>query len=191
MLVWPLVGPVHRGFMVSINSRGQLFLRPSPDSQAKEFLKIEPTLGPIVHPSIKPGEQSNALMLVMKKRRLEIFVNSVRVCEPIDFAFDFTPGRFCLGAWDDSGFRSEFEKVEIREFWDNKLRLSPTPFRSITSATRPYYFEDFRDPKSGWARGDRWNYSAGLYFVIPRDGGKANRSPTGLRTDMLSRLWDG
>ena len=53
----------------------------------------------------------------------------------------------------------------------------------LWAATRSVYIDDFKDPKSGWARGDRWNYSSGFYFVTPRDGGKANRSPFGPRTD--------
>ena len=183
VIVGQSAGPVHRGFMVSINSKGELFLRPSPTPSVKDFLKVEPTLGPIVHPAIKPGVQSNALMLVIRKRSLAIYVNNVRVCEPVTYAFDVTPAHFYLGAWDDSGFRAEFEKVEIREFWNDRQRLSPTQYRSITSATRPFYIDDFKNPKSGWARGDRWNYSSGFYFVTPRDRGKVNRSPTGLRTD--------
>jgi hypothetical protein len=77
--------------MVRINGKGELFLRPSPDEAAKDFKTIEPSLGPIVHPAIKQANEFNALMLVLKKRSLEIFVNSVRVCEPVTFAFDLDP----------------------------------------------------------------------------------------------------
>jgi Protein kinase domain len=182
VVVGQSAGPSHLGFMVKINGKGELFLGPSP-ATAKDFLKIVPSLGPIVHPAIKPGEQSNALTLVMKKRILEIYVNAVRVCEPVTFAFDLTPSHFSLAAWDDSGFRSEFEKVEIREFWDDKPRLSPTAFRSIASATRPAYIDEFSDHRSGWARGQRYGYSSGIYFVVPLDGVSVHKSPVGLRAD--------
>ena len=184
VVVGSSAGPAHRGFMVKINGKGELFLKPSPAPSAKEFLGIEPTLGPIVHPAIKPGDQSNALLLVMKKRVLEIFVNSVRVCDPVTFAFDLAPASFSLGAWDGpANFRAEFEKVEIREFWDLDPRLSPTAYRSIASATRPVYFDDFTDPKSGWSKSERWGYSSGVYFVIPRDDVSVHKSPGGLRAD--------
>jgi hypothetical protein len=146
--------------------------------------KIEPTIGPIVHPAIKPGDQSNRLLLAMKGRSLEIYVNSVRVCEPVMYDLDLTPSHFLLAAFDGRGnFRAEFDNVEIREFPDGKPRLTPTVYSSIRSATRPVYIDDFNDPDSGWSKGDHWGYANGLYFANPRNNLAFFKSPVRFQTD--------
>ena len=186
VVVHKTTGAAHRGFMVKLNSKGELFVMPNLWTEAKDFLHVDPTIGPIVHPAIKPGDQLNTLLLVMRKQRLEILVNSVPVCEPVTFDFELTPCSFSVGAFDGTAnFRAEFSKVEIREFWDDKPRVPPTLYNSIRSATRPFYFDDFSDPGSGWPRGKDSGYSAGVYFVDrdPRDGGIGRNCPRGLRTD--------
>ena len=126
-------GSGRSGFMVKINRRGELFLRQPPGKSAKEPMGNKTILGPIVHSAIKPGDQDNALLLVMKQRTLQIFVNSVQVCEPVTYESDLTPGHLLLGAWDGKGdFQAEFARVEIREFWDGNpdwRRRRSDPFR--------------------------------------------------------------
>ena len=117
MVVNREIGTVTRGFMVKINGKGELFLSPNPWNAATDFVHVDPTIGPIVHPAIKPANQPNRLLLLVRKRSLEIFVNSVRVYEPIPYDFDLTPSFVQLGAWDGPGdFRAEFDSFVIREF---------------------------------------------------------------------------
>lgn len=103
--------------MVQINGKGQLFLKPNPWVEARDFIDVDPTIGPIVDPAIKPANQANRLVLLVRKRDVEIFVNSVRVCGPVPYDFDLSPAFVQLGVWDGPGeFRAEFDSMSIREF---------------------------------------------------------------------------
>ncbi len=149
VIVTRMIGEAHRGFMVTINGKGELFLLPNPRS--REPIDADPTLGPIVHPAIKPGGQTNRLLIAMKKRSLEVFVNSARVCGPLTFTYDLTPSTFGLGTFDGPGdFRAEFERVEVCEFSDGGPWPSPTPDDTLRTSTRQVYVDDFSDPASGW-----------------------------------------
>jgi hypothetical protein len=111
------MGALSRGFMVKVNGKGELFLLPNPQGAAKDFADVDPTVGPIVHSAIKHANQVNRLVLVIRKRSLEIFVNSERVCGPVPYGFDLTPSSVQLGARDGPGdFRAEFDSMTIRGF---------------------------------------------------------------------------
>ncbi len=69
-----------RGFVIKINVKGELSLEPNPWSTAEAFRQIDPMIGPIIHPAIKPGNEWNKLLLLMTKREVTIFVNDVQVC---------------------------------------------------------------------------------------------------------------
>jgi hypothetical protein len=108
---------VSRGLMVKINGKGELSLLPNQSKAAKDFVDIDPTIGPIVHSAIKPANQVNRLVLVIRKRRFEIFVNSERVCGPVPYDFDLIPSSVQLGARDGPGdFRAEFDSMTTRGF---------------------------------------------------------------------------
>jgi hypothetical protein len=167
----------HRGFAVKINGKGELFVTPSPFPEASHFLNVDPTIGPITHPAIKPGDEFNALVLVIRKRSLEILVNSVRVCEPVSFDYDLTQSAFDLGTFDGTKTsRAEFERIEVRELWDDH-RPPPTSFNFLRTATRPVYIDDFNDPSSGWTKGESSGYSGGLYLINPRENQTACKCP--------------
>ncbi len=104
-----------RGLFIKINVKGQLFLEPSPWRKADAFRKIDPRMGPIVHPAIKPGNEFNKLLLVLRKREVVIFVNDVQVCEPVKFDYDVTSSVLQLGATGPGKNRAEFDRIEIRE----------------------------------------------------------------------------
>lgn len=104
-----------RGFLIKINVKGELVLKPSPWPKAKAFRQIDPQVGPIMHSAIKPGKEFNKLLLIIRKRELLIFVNGVEVCAPVKFAYDLTPARLQLGSTDPGKKRAEFDRVEIRE----------------------------------------------------------------------------
>ncbi len=109
------IGGAERGFMVKINGKGELFLSPNPWEAARDFFELDPTIGPIVDPAIKPANQANRLVPVVRKRSVEIFVNSVRVCGPVPYDFDLMPSFVQLGVWDGPGdFRAEFDSMSIR-----------------------------------------------------------------------------
>ena len=102
-----------RGFLIKINVKGELFLEPSPWSKA--FRQVDPRIGPITHSAIKPGNEFNKLLLVMRKHEIVIFVNGVQVCDPVRFEYDVTPSVLAFGAAGPGKKRAEFDRVEIRE----------------------------------------------------------------------------
>ena len=80
-----------RGFFIKINVKGELFIEPNPWPKAEAFRKIDPRMGPIRHPAIKPGNEFNKLLLIIKTRELVICVYGVQVCAPVRFDYDITP----------------------------------------------------------------------------------------------------
>ena len=107
-----------RGFFIRIDLKGQLFLAPSPWKNAAAFRQIDPRIGPIAHPAIKPAGEFNqaAANNRIRKRELVIFVNGVQVCQPVRFAYDLTPAGLQFGASGPGKKRAEFDRIEIREF---------------------------------------------------------------------------
>ena len=104
-----------RGFLIKINVKGELFLEPSPWKNAAAFRQIDPRMGPITHPAIKPGNEFNKLLLIIRKREVVIFVNGVQVCDPVRFDYDLTPAGLQFGAAGPGMKRAEFDRLEIRE----------------------------------------------------------------------------
>ncbi len=109
-----------RGFLIKINKNGVLFLEPNPWPKAEEFRQIDPRMGPITHPAIKPGNEFNKLLFVMRKREVVFFVNGVQVCDPVRFDYDVTPSSLQLGVGGPGPKRAEFDRVEIREMMEPK-----------------------------------------------------------------------
>jgi formylglycine-generating enzyme required for sulfatase activity len=104
-----------RGFLVSINAMGALSLEPSHWPAAEAFLPVDPRIGPIIHGGIKPANEFNKLLLVIKRRELAIFVNGIEVCAPVRFNYDLTPSVLQFGAAGPGEKRAEFDRLEIRE----------------------------------------------------------------------------
>ena len=75
-------------------------------------------MGPIRHPAIKPGNEFNKLLFVMRKREVVFFVNGVQVCDPVRFDYDVTPSGLQLGVAGPGKKRAEFDRVEIREMME-------------------------------------------------------------------------
>ena len=124
-----------RGFLIKINVKGELFLEPSPWKSAEAFRQIDPRMGPIRHPAIKPGNEFNKLLLILRKREVVIFVNGVQACDPVRFEYDITPSGLCFGAAGPGPKRAEFDRLEIREMTrpeDRLAKVEVTP--SVTQA---------------------------------------------------------
>ncbi len=184
----------YRGLMVKINGKGELSVLPHP-READEFRAVDPAIGPIVHPAIKPGHESNTLLLAIKQRKVEIFVNSVRVCDPLTLEYDPTPAHLVLGITDGpTNCPAEFARVEIREFPETKVPVSvPTASvaleDSIRRETHSVYVDDFNDSTSGWQRHDNRNYADGIYYV--NSGGSILVLLDGFAPTPCLRLLDG
>src|SRR5262249_61722904 len=77
----------------------------------------EPRVGPVAHPAIRPGHEFNTVLLRVRKRQVEILVNSVPVCGPVWFDRDLVPFRLDLGRrlHGPGSLRAEFDRIEVRE----------------------------------------------------------------------------
>ena len=104
-----------RGMRVNINLKGELFVEPNPWPGGKDFLKVDPRIGPVAHPAIKPGGEYNKLLLLVRKREVTIFVNDVQICDPVKFEYDLTPSLLQVGATGPGNKLAEFDRIEIRE----------------------------------------------------------------------------
>ena len=100
------------GVEILIDGTGALFVAPWGWDRSSNT----PWIGPIRNPAIHPGAgQFNNVRLVVRRRKLEVFVNSVRVLNPLVFDRDLTPARVYLGVTCRvPTVRAEFDRVEIR-----------------------------------------------------------------------------
>jgi serine/threonine protein kinase len=110
----------HRGFVVKINRKGELFLEPNPYPGGKAYRQVDPSIGPITHPAIRPGSAYNKLQLVVKNRELVILVNGIQVYRPVRFDYDPTPAKLSLGAGGPGMKRAEFDRLEIQGIVDSQ-----------------------------------------------------------------------
>jgi hypothetical protein len=68
----------------------------------------------IASPALKPAEELNRLLLVLRDRRLEVYVNGVSVGDPVPVAADLTPAAVCLCArFGPRGGEVEFERLTV------------------------------------------------------------------------------
>ncbi len=104
----------NRGVQVLIDGTGALFVEPW---GLGNYELNTPWIGPYRNTAaIHPGAGAfNVVRLLVRKRKLEVFVNSVRVVNPLIFDWDLTPAEIQLGfACRTPMVRAEFDKVEIR-----------------------------------------------------------------------------
>jgi WD40 repeat protein len=81
-------------------------------------------MGPIHHAAIKPGDEANRLLVVLRGQILEVYVNGVAVCQPIVLPQDITPVGISLAALPQKkGARVEFQRLTI---WPSDALPSPT-----------------------------------------------------------------
>src|SRR5262249_53506985 len=73
-----------------------------------------PFAGPAAHRAVKKGKGSNRLLVVVRGRRLEVYVNGEAVCEPVTLDRDVTPATvgLCGRALKEKS-RVEFERLTI------------------------------------------------------------------------------
>lgn len=76
----------------------------------------DPRIGPRVHPAIHTGDSYNTVELMIQRRRLEVYVNSVRVCEPVVTDWDLVPYGSSLTIFNGQPglARAEFDEIEFR-----------------------------------------------------------------------------
>lgn len=102
--------------IVSINNNGELCVEADDDVEPARG----PTAGPIKHPAIKANETFNTLLLIIRGRVMEIYVNDVAVCEPVVSDRDLSPSIFGLrtkrkdaAPADKPEIRGEFEHLTV------------------------------------------------------------------------------
>jgi hypothetical protein len=100
-----------RGVRLCVNGKGQWKMLPGDDEPDPNR---GPYGGPFAHPAIKKGAELNRLLMVLRGRRLEMYVNGQAVCEPVTLDRDVTPGH--LGLWalaEDERTITELERFTV------------------------------------------------------------------------------
>jgi formylglycine-generating enzyme required for sulfatase activity/serine/threonine protein kinase len=99
------------GIGFRLNSEGELQIQPG-QWDPNKFQG--PHVGPIHHPCIKGHDEFNTLLMIVRGRQVETYVNSVAVCNPITLDREITPARFSLTAFArEKGVHVEFERFTI------------------------------------------------------------------------------
>ncbi len=103
-------GPRH-GLSIMIDFDGRLIVEPDPADVVQDR---GPRIGPLHHHAIRRGEELNTLLVVHRDRHMQIYVNSIAVCEPFVLDRDITPGWVSLGAFGgERGAQAEFTRYTI------------------------------------------------------------------------------
>jgi hypothetical protein len=106
--------PGVRGFQVGIDRSGVLILEPT--FWHKNDAMGDPRFGPIAVRGFRRGNKFQSLKLRVKKRQVEVLVNSVRVGPIVSFGWDLTPAALHLGLNTQGGTtRAEFDRIEVKE----------------------------------------------------------------------------
>lgn len=110
-----ITGKKARAFQIRVDGFGRLFVEPS--FWSADRYPRGPWKGPVAHPAIaRGGGDFNKWTIRVRKRRLEILINGVAVCAPMDFDWDLTPSGINLGVDSEDGVvRAEFDRMEFRE----------------------------------------------------------------------------
>jgi hypothetical protein len=106
--------PNDHGIQVRINRNGELFIEPCMFWNSP--IPKGPRIGPVSHPAIRRGDDPNTLVLLVRRRRVEIYVNSEEVCPPVKLDWDLTPCGPALAVFGSAPgkTRAEFHEIEIR-----------------------------------------------------------------------------
>ena len=101
-----------------------------------------PRSATIRHPAIRPIDKWNDLFVLLRNGRIEIYVNSIAVCAPIEVDPDHVPAQFAVGgtATSQSGETAEFLSFaswRSEELPDPTVRASPAPTGPEPSAPAP------------------------------------------------------
>ncbi len=104
-------GPAGRMLEVRLDRAGRVWVRKglgaSPDFKA-------PAAGPFTHPRIEPGDKFNRLLVILRNRALELYVNGYAVANPIPLPEEIRPVSISLAAISRRvPSRAEFEWLAI------------------------------------------------------------------------------
>jgi serine/threonine protein kinase len=114
-------GPEH-GLQIMLNTQSEITVKTTtPNAEPK-------LLGSRHHSAIRSGPIGfNKLVVQVRKRRVEIFVNGEPVFDPVILGWDATPANLSLGILDDTpNLHAEFDRIDVRELLpDEKSRDNP------------------------------------------------------------------
>jgi serine/threonine protein kinase len=187
-----LVNPQNdNSIVLGIDSNGELHVGPGKEQDASAITEQKP----IRHPAIRPGQEFNTLLAILKGRRLAIYVNGWSVCAPITLTHDL--GSVCpnLGLDSPSPATAEFERIASwspadlpapekrptpfgrQRLWPADLPPGDLPAPRLTDVQTNC---DFEGPESDWPAGPMLNgakreygrrtYERGLYAVRVQSG---------------------
>jgi serine/threonine protein kinase len=175
------IRPEGRGFQVRIDGRGHLFVEPNRFQDETE--KSAPWIGPIINQAvIKPGgAEFNTVRLQVAKRRVEIFVNSVKVCPTLTFDWDVTPAFVSHGVdCKEPIVRAEYDRIEIK-------RLPKSTLDSLGGEVDPS--KTIRVTQGGGMimPEGTWVFEGSNLKVVEKSGGDA--SPQTVMDNFPDFLW--
>jgi WD40 repeat protein len=108
--------PKNPGIKVQISSAQGLMIGPSPwDAERQRRRRV----GPFHHPAVRGGDAWNNLLVVVRGRVVEVYVNGIAVCDPVPLDFDLLPAGLALVAMHDEttphaqAAHMEFERLTV------------------------------------------------------------------------------
>ncbi|MDA1052928.1 MAG: serine/threonine protein kinase [Planctomycetota bacterium] len=115
----------HHGIAITIDTEGRLQIGPDP-FEVETFRG--PQIGPIEHVAIKSGNEFNTILVIIRGRQIEVYVNSVAVVQPFYLDRDITPAsvRLRYGASDDRQNGDPRTRIELE-------RITVWPAESVPS----------------------------------------------------------
>ncbi len=136
------VSPAH-GVQVMLNGKGELsVLRGMFEREAKA---VGPNVRTPTLPVVKGGAEYNTLLLILRNRVLEVFVNGVRATDPVALDRDVSPARIAMTAINTAStppLLAEFRRVRTWRLDAKAAATSaPTAPPPVVEATRGWRVE--------------------------------------------------
>jgi predicted Ser/Thr protein kinase len=134
------------------------------------------------HAALHKGAQYNTLLVILRDRLLEVYVNQHAVCRPLLLDRDLAPLLLQLGAIGNRGAgRAEFREFTV---WPHLDGVPPASARQVIeswptppdlSGVKPLFQDAFHDPASGFVQGKgkggaEFGYRDGHYFIAVPTG---------------------
>jgi hypothetical protein len=129
------------------------------------------------HAAIHKDAEYNTLLVVLRERLLEVYVNQRAVCRPLLLDRDITPLVLQLGSVGSRGAgRAEFKEFTV---WPHLDGVPPASARQVLasrpappdlSGVKPLFQDTFHDSAGGFAKGKgkggaEFGYRDGHYFI--------------------------
>jgi predicted Ser/Thr protein kinase len=126
------LGPPQGSLAIGLGSKGDITIF-GPSKSPKE---IPPILLATTHPAIHKGDAFNTLLVIVRQRQVEVYVNQRAVCEPLTLTRDVAPGQLTVYRVPGGDGAVEFRQATFW-YWSKLSDVPPLTERQLAVDREP------------------------------------------------------